>query len=155
MMKSDNKYTMIGSGKYSEVYVAKDRRDDKKVVIKILKPIESYRLKREIKIMETLRDGPNIIKLIDVVLDPRQNDSTFSTKQTSLVMEFVNNDDKKAFKDYEVRFYMYQLLKALDYTHSMGIMHRDIKMSNIMIDRENKQLRLIDWGLAEFYVPHT
>jgi casein kinase 2 alpha subunit len=33
----------------------------------------------------------------------------------------------------------------------MGIMHRDVKPHNVMIDHENRKLRLIDWGLAEFY----
>lgn len=35
----------------------------------------------------------------------------------------------------------------------MGIMHRDVKPHNVMIDHDNRKLRLIDWGLAEFYHP--
>jgi casein kinase II subunit alpha len=35
----------------------------------------------------------------------------------------------------------------------MGIMHRDVKPHNVMIDHENSKLRLFDWGLAEFYHP--
>jgi len=54
--------------------------------------------------------------------------------------------------DFEVRYYISELLKALDYAHSNGIMHRDVKPHNIMIDHRNKKLRLIDWGLAEFYL---
>ena len=35
----------------------------------------------------------------------------------------------------------------------MGIIHRDIKPHNIMIDHEKKELKIIDWGLADFYLP--
>jgi serine/threonine protein kinase len=45
------------------------------------------------------------------------------------------------------------VLQALDYCHSQGIMHRDVKPHNVMIDHEQRKLRLIDWGLAEFYHP--
>eukprot|EP01015_Nassula_variabilis_P027417 TRINITY_DN5612_c0_g1_i8.p1 TRINITY_DN5612_c0_g1~~TRINITY_DN5612_c0_g1_i8.p1 ORF type:complete len:179 (-),score=19.15 TRINITY_DN5612_c0_g1_i8:63-599(-) len=50
---------------------------------------------------------------------------------------------------------MYEILKGLDFCHSMGIMHRDIKPHNVMIDHAEKKLRIIDWGLAEFYLPST
>jgi casein kinase II subunit alpha len=36
----------------------------------------------------------------------------------------------------------------------MGIMHRDVKPHNIIIDPQTKEIRLIDWGLAEFYFPN-
>jgi serine/threonine protein kinase len=41
----------------------------------------------------------------------------------------------------------------IHFSHSMGIMHRDVKPHNVMIDHAQRKLRLIDWGLAEFYHP--
>lgn len=55
--------------------------------------------------------------------------------------------------DAEVRLYLYKLCEALDYSHSHGIMHRDVKPLNIVINNDAKELRLIDWGLADYYKP--
>lgn len=44
-------------------------------------------------------------------------------------------------------------IKALDVAHKNGIMHRDVKLANTIIDKNAKKLILIDWGLSEFYHP--
>jgi len=140
----------LGRGKYSEVYEGINVNNDEKVVIKILKPVKKKKIKREIKILQNLKDGPNIVKLLDVVRDP-------SSKTPCLVFEWIDNTDFKIlfpkFTDFDIRFYIFEVLKALDYCHSMGIMHRDVKPHNIIIDHKKRELRLIDWGLAEFYLP--
>nr|POE49578.1 casein kinase ii subunit alpha [Quercus suber]POF20074.1 casein kinase ii subunit alpha [Quercus suber] len=119
-----------------------------KCVIKVLKPVKKKKIKREIKILQNLSGGPNIVALLDVVRDSQ-------SKTPSLIFEHVNNTDFRTlypkFQDMDVRYYIYELLKALDYCHSKGIMHRDVKPHNVMIDHEHRKLRLIDWGLAEFY----
>lgn len=140
----------LGRGKYSEVYEGINVTNNQKVVIKILKPVKKKKIKREIKILQNLANGPNIVKLLEVVRDP-------SSKTPSLVFEHIDNQDFKIlynkFSDYDVRYYMYEILRALDYCHKNGIMHRDVKPHNIIIDHKTRQLRLIDWGLAEFYFP--
>ncbi|XP_059624000.1 casein kinase II subunit alpha-like [Cornus florida] len=140
----------VGRGKYSEVFEGIHCSNNEKCIIKILKPVKKKKIKREIKILQNLCGGPNIIKLLDIVRDQQ-------SKTPSLVFEFVNNTDFKVLyptlSDFDIRYYIYELLKALDYCHSQGIMHRDVKPHNVMIDHEKRKLRLIDWGLAEFYHP--
>ncbi|CAM8907874.1 unnamed protein product [Rhodiola kirilowii] len=140
----------VGRGKYSEVFEGINVNTNEKCIIKILKPVKKKKIKREIKILQNLCGGPNIVKLLDIVRDQQ-------SKTPSLIFEHVNSTDFKVLyptlTDYDIRYYIYELLKALDYCHSQGIMHRDVKPHNVMIDHELRKLRLIDWGLAEFYHP--
>ena len=139
----------LGRGKYSEVFEGRHVNGGK-CVIKILKPVKTKKIKREIKILQNLTGGVNVIKLLDVVREP-------TTKTPSLIFEHVNNTDFKVLyptlTDYDIRYYINELLKALDFCHSQGVMHRDVKPHNVMIDHSKRELRLIDWGLAEFYHP--
>ncbi|KAI7698027.1 hypothetical protein SSS_03988 [Sarcoptes scabiei] len=59
----------LGRGKYSEVFEAYNIVNNEKCVVKILKPVKKKKIKREIKILENLRNGPNIITLQAVVKD--------------------------------------------------------------------------------------
>ncbi|KAG2441926.1 hypothetical protein HXX76_003532 [Chlamydomonas incerta] len=142
----------VGRGKYSEVFegVNVAAEPPTKCIIKILKPVKKKKILREVKILQNLQGGPNIIKLLDIVKDPH-------SRTPSLIFEYVENTDFKVLyptlTDLDIRYYIYELLKALQYCHSMGIMHRDVKPHNVMIDHSKRQLRLIDWGLAEFYFP--
>jgi serine/threonine protein kinase len=68
----------------------------------------------------------------------------FQSKTPSLIFEYVNNTDFRSlypkFNDLDVRYYILELLKALDFCHSKGIMHRDVKPHNVMIDHENRKV---------------
>ncbi len=66
-------------------------------------------IKREIKILQNICGGTNIIKLLDVVRDPQ-------SKTPSLVFEYVDNTDFKVLyptlDDHDIRYYLYELLKV-------------------------------------------
>lgn len=110
----------------------------------MLKPVKKKKIKREIKILQNLSGGPNIVALLDVVRDsqvytPSPNGSPLSynseqiiptmedneeldnlymmqSKTPSLIFEYVNNTDFRSlypkFVDYDVRYYIYELLKV-------------------------------------------
>ena len=67
-------------------------------------------IKREIKILQNLCGGPNVIRLLDIVRDQQ-------SKTPSLVFEYVNNTDFKVLyptlTDFDIRYYMLELLKVL------------------------------------------
>jgi casein kinase II subunit alpha len=138
----------VGRGKYSEVFEGYCVSTKQRCIIKILKPVKKKKIKREIRILQNLAGGTNVIALLDIVMDPQ-------SKTPSLIFEYVDNTDFKTLyptlNDMDIRYYMFEVLKALDFAHSNGIMHRDVKPHNIMIDHAQRKLRLIDWGLAEFY----
>lgn len=85
-------------------------------VIKVLKPVKKKKIKREIKILQNLSGGPNILTIVDVVRDPR-------SKVPSLVTEYVNNFDvfnvsNTKVTDFDARYYTLELLKVGMFNHS-------------------------------------
>lgn len=142
----------VGSGKYSNVFTAYKGDDkSKEYAIKVLKQISKEKYKREAKILLLLKGGPCIVELNEILQNPK-------TMQYSFVFEYLYKDqDFDTFLNSntstEIKIYLYQLLKALQYAHSKGIMHRDVKPTNILFNFKTKKLKLIDWGLSEFYHP--
>lgn len=139
----------VGRGKYSTVYKGLYQKK-KDVAVKILVPTSSKNYLKEVMILDNLLGGPNIVQQTDTILDPH-------TGIYSLVSEWVEFHNWSAIYFSltvdDSRLYLYKLLVALDYSHRNGIMHRDIKPANIAINKAKEELRLLDWGLAEFYHP--
>ncbi|KAI9209479.1 casein kinase II [Polychytrium aggregatum] len=141
----------IGSGKFCNVYKAIDLEDpDREVAIKVFKAGKDVKVKREIFILRHLKGGPNIIDYIGAFQMPPGNESclVFETLNETNWTEFA-----RSLKDGEIQHYMYQLLLSLDYVHSRGVMHRDIKPQNLLLERQSRTLRLIDFGVSDFYLP--
>ncbi|KAK9674107.1 hypothetical protein RND81_12G211600 [Saponaria officinalis] len=153
---SFEKLDKIGQGTYSNVYRARDLEQRKIVALKKvrfdnLEPESVRFMAREIHILRRL-DHPNIIKLEGLVTS-RMSCSLY------LVFEYMEHDlaglashPAVKFTEPQVKCYMQQLLRGLDHCHSRGILHRDIKGSNLLIDNHGI-LKIADFGLASFYDP--
>ena len=119
------------------------------IVIKILKPITKVKIKREICILYTLKKCPNIVKILDVI---KENYSEIFC----IICKSISGIELKNFymgiSPQDLKFYMYKIIECLEYSHRKKIMHRDIKLTNIAINKETKELNIYDWGLSDFYI---
>ncbi|XP_068305004.1 probable serine/threonine-protein kinase At1g54610 [Pyrus communis] len=150
------KLAKIGQGTYSNVYKARDLISGKIVALKKvrfdnLEPESVKFMAREINVLRKL-DHPNVIKLEGLVTS-RMSCSLY------LVFEYMEHDlsglaatSGVKFTEPQVKCYMKQLLSGLEHCHNHGVLHRDIKGSNLLIDNEGS-LKIADFGLATFFDP--
>lgn len=143
----------VGRGRFGDVFRGIHIPTGQACVVKVIKPIGKQvmqRLRRECGVLQAVAGHPLTSDLLDVVYHSR-------TSTPALVFPWMENMGRSELFDSmdeaELRFYMFRLFQALDFTHSRGVMHRDVKPGNVLYDRETGQWRLIDWGLAEYYVP--
>jgi len=139
----------IGRGRYSDVYEGREVNTSKKVVIKLLKPITKIKIIREICILKTLKECPNIVQILDVI---KEEDSEIF----AIICKSISGIELKkcylGISPSDLKEYMYKIIQCLEFAHSKNIMHRDIKSTNIAINRETKELNIFDWGLSDFYI---
>ncbi|VDN96359.1 unnamed protein product [Rodentolepis nana] len=136
----------VGEGSFGEVHRVKSSFGGHDLAVKIMKDNNREDFVNECAMLEKLRGVPNVIKFYGSILTP---------KFAVLVFEFVDFTPWKylynSLKSTEIQYYIYNLLIALHTCHGLGIMHRDVKPSNLVINPARRQLRLVDWGQATYY----
>ncbi|KAL8250295.1 hypothetical protein R6Q59_033988 [Mikania micrantha] len=155
---SFEKLDKIGQGTYSNVYKARDLITGKIVALKkvrvdTLEPENVKFMAREILILKKL-NHPNIIKLEGLVTS-RMSSSLY------LVFEYMEHDlsglaavQSVKFTEPQIKCFFKQLLSGIEHCHKNGVLHRDIKGSNLLID-DDGILKIADFGLASFYDPQN
>jgi serine/threonine protein kinase len=153
----------IGSGGMGQVYLCEHMRMERRVAVKILPPEKSSepvcleRFFREARAAAAL-NHPNIVRAHDIDHD----DSGASTGSTGtplyfLVMEYV---DGSSLQEIVTKFgrlsverachYVAQTAIALQHAHDAGLIHRDVKPANLLLDRSGL-IKVLDLGLARFF----
>lgn len=143
---------VLGSGLGSKVFLTE--LEDKKFVVKLLLPsfavdsrIQEEIFKREVHALSKLQ-SPLVPKLVDYGFDKLENAFYLVTeyiKGERLSEILAREGQLPALKTLEISA---GVLAALDYYHQKGLVHRDVKPSNIIIS-EDEIIRLVDFGIAK------
>ncbi|XP_061343901.1 probable serine/threonine-protein kinase At1g54610 [Gastrolobium bilobum] len=148
---SYEKLDKVGRGTYSNVYKARDKETGKIVALKKVRfdtsDSESIKfMAREIMLLQAL-DHPNVIKLEGLATSRMQYSLylVFEYMQTDLTRIISRPGER--LTEPQIKCYMQQLLLGLQHCHERGVMHRDIKASNLLIDKRGV-LKIADFGLG-------
>eukprot|EP00656_Telonema_subtile_P035313 TRINITY_DN39293_c0_g1_i2.p1 TRINITY_DN39293_c0_g1~~TRINITY_DN39293_c0_g1_i2.p1 ORF type:complete len:297 (-),score=65.50 TRINITY_DN39293_c0_g1_i2:258-1148(-) len=151
-MDKYQKLQRIGEGTYGVVYRAKHKEHGTILALKRIRldsedegvPCTAI---REISLLKEL-NHPNIVRLYDVI---------HTEKKLTLVFEFLDQDLKKYIDSVngkvpamQIKSFLYQLLRGINYCHQHLILHRDLKPQNLLINDEG-ELKLADFGLARAF----
>jgi serine/threonine protein kinase len=133
----------LGEGSFGEVWKGRQTRTGQTVAVKILRNsgLDWKLLERETERLREVAEHPYVVTLLDADL---------KGQPAYIVMPFLKNGSLAEVKNpelHQVEEWISQVTQALAYTHDKGILHCDIKPSNILLDDEGRA-RLVDFGQA-------
>ena len=150
----------LGSGSFGKVYLAQNKFTKEKVAMKEIKKsnkdlLSDGEIKDEIDILKSL-DHPDIVRIIE----------SYNTKDSYvLVTEYCEGGElydqvRNQLSETQIAVIFKQLLSGLAYLHSHNIVHRDLKLENILIQEIEKSkttaedlftIKIIDFGTARIF----
>ncbi|XP_051873126.1 NUAK family SNF1-like kinase 1 [Pristis pectinata] len=143
----------LGSGAYGKVKKAQERVTGRTVAIKsvrkdkVQKELDRIHIQREMEIMSSLNHS-NIINIYEVFENKDKIIIVMDYCSNGELYDYVNEHHK--LSESEARKTFRQIVSAIHYCHKKGIVHRDLKLENILLD-ENFNVKLADFGLSNLY----
>ncbi|KAF8084419.1 hypothetical protein N665_0718s0012 [Sinapis alba] len=161
-MEAFEKLEKVGEGSYGKVYRAREKATGLIVALKKTRLHEDEEgvpptTLREISILRMLARDPHVVRLMDVKQGLNKEGKTV----LYLVFEYVDTDLMKFIRTFRrsghsiphdtVKSLMYQLCKGMAFCHGHGVLHRDLKPQNILMDCKTMTLKIADLGLARAF----
>ncbi|EGR29705.1 hypothetical protein IMG5_150230 [Ichthyophthirius multifiliis] len=144
----------IGKGKHSEVFLALDLKSCFLIAIKrinkeeIIKQDMEEQFSEELKVHFQLKH-PNIVQLYGLFDDSVFFYLIMEYAPDGQLKEFIEKQ-KNVFNELQAGYFLKQLLDSIIYLHQKNIMHRDIKLENLLIS--NEILKLADFGYSRYLI---
>ena len=151
---------MLGSGSFGSVYEAENSIFQNTVAMKVIKKdpnneLDEQEIRNEIDILKKL-SHPNIVKIYEFYI---------SNSHYYIITEFCKEGElfsyiKNKYNEHQLAVLFYQVFSGLWYLHDNKILHRDIKLENIMISKKEKDnntgeelfwAKIIDFGTAKIF----
>lgn len=143
----------IGFGGMGQVFLCEHMYMRRRVAIKVLPPAKAEepaalgRFYREARAAAAL-DHPNIVRTHDIDQDGNLHFLVMEYVDGSSLLEVVKKKGAMAID--RACNYVAQTLQGLDHAFRVGVIHRDIKPGNVLVDRTGSA-KILDMGLARFY----
>jgi len=151
-----DKMKTIGEGTYGVVYRARDTRTQEMVALKRIYLDEaddgiSATTIREIALLKMM-SHPNIVTMRDMFFHRSAIYLVFDLCKGDL-KQYLNKFVKRTpLKMAKIKKLSFQIISGIAYCHSIGILHRDIKPQNILINYKTEEIRITDFGLSRTFV---
>ncbi|KAL4506793.1 hypothetical protein ABPG72_001214 [Tetrahymena utriculariae] len=142
----------LGHGSYATVRSALHKKTNFVVAIKsydkskLLDPHKKQNLDREIKILQNLSHN-SIIKLYKVIENSQSMNLVMEYSSSIPLNVYLKQKSGKRLHELEAKVIFRQILEAVLYLHKKRVIHRDIKLENILIN-SNRKIKLIDFGFS-------
>ena len=145
---------VLGSGSFGYVFEAYDHTNNQLVALKRIEKVGKSQ-SREYEILFDVKNCDHVVKILDFYYS--KNDQAKQIQ--NIVFEYMEDNLENMiqtrlkkglyFSQWEVKFYIFQLQKGLEYIHAKNITHRDLKPENILVNKSNT-VKICDFGSSKY-----
>lgn len=109
-------------------------------------------MQREVAVLKRL-SHPSVITMHDLIDTPKQVHLITDYVKGISLREYVRQKPNRMVREVTARRMFKQIVEAVCYLHQINVVHRDIKLDNILIEEGSRQVKLIDFGFSVIVSP--
>ncbi len=151
----------LGQGTFARVYEAFEKKTGIPFAIKVLDKDRitelrsKHLIEKELQVLSVL-NHPNVCRFAAMVEDRKRVYFVLEHCGGNTLAQLLKKYEGRKMSEQEAKKFFLPILKAVAYIHDQGYCHRDIKLTNILVGEDGNNIKLIDFGFADFSnIPHS